>query len=76
MVWLEKVVTEFGRDLQRWMSASGLWYIAAGKCDGPKAVGLLFSGTFDVEIQVSCSSWASFFRLGSFDVKGHGILFK
>ena len=38
MVRLGKVITEFGPDLQRWMSAIGLWYIAAGKWDGPKAV--------------------------------------
>lgn len=50
MVWLGKVITEFDHDLQRWMSASGLWYIAAGKCGRPKAVGLLFSGTFKTEI--------------------------
>ena len=72
MVRLGKVITEVGHDLQYWLAASGLWYIAAGKYDGPKAVGLLFPGTFDVEIQVSCSSWASCFRLGSFDNMGPG----
>lgn len=59
MVWLGKVITEFDHDLQRWMSASGLWYIAAGKCGRPKAVGLLFSGTFKTEIRLLFSSLAS-----------------
>ncbi len=38
MMWLGKVITEFGHDLQRWMSASGLWYIAAEKWDGLETV--------------------------------------